>query len=55
MKPNRQQTSRVFLVLGIIFLVLGISTDYTTFSWVSVAFIIISLVVGGRWLRQRRK
>ena len=55
MKANRQQMSRVFLILGIVFLVLGISTDNTAFSWVSVALIIISLVAGGRWLRPRRK
>ena len=55
MKQKRQQTSRIFLILGIVFLVLGISTDITTFSWVSVAFIIISLAAGGRWLRPRIK
>ena len=55
MKPNRQQVSRVFLILGIVFLVLGMSTNNTTFSWISVAFIVISLVAGGRWLRPRKR
>ena len=55
MKLNRRRASSIFLILGIVFLVLGISTDITTFSWVSVAFIIISLVAGGRWLRPRKR
>lgn len=55
MKQKRQQTSRIFLILGIVFLVLGMSTDNTAFSWASVAFIVISLVVGGRWLRPRKR
>jgi len=55
MKQKKQQMSRIFLILGIVFLVLGISTDNTIFSWVSVAFIVISLAVGGRWLRPRKR
>jgi len=55
MKQKNQQMSRIFLILGIVFLVLGIGTDNTIFSWVSVAFIVISLVAGGRWLRPRKR
>ena len=51
MKMNRRTISTVFLILGIAFLAIGISIDNTAFSWVSVAFIMISLVAGGRWMR----
>jgi hypothetical protein len=36
-------------------LVIGIATDNTAFSWAAVAFIIISLLAGGRWLRPRKR
>jgi hypothetical protein len=46
--------STIFLVLGMTFLAIGIATDQTVFSWVAIAFILISLITGGRWLRKRR-
>jgi len=55
MKQNKQKASMVFLVLGMTFLVIGIATDNTAFSWAAIAFILISLVLGGRWMRPRRK
>ena len=55
MKLDKLYASNVFLILGIIFLVIGISTDNTAFSWVAIAFVTISLVLGGRWMRPRRK
>ena len=55
MKQNKRKTSSVFLILGMVFLVLGLSTDNTTFTWVSIAFIIISLALGGRWMRPRKR
>lgn len=55
MKLNKRNLSAVFLILGLVFLVIGIGTDNTAFTWASVAFVLISLVLGGRWLRPRRK
>lgn len=55
MKMNRRNISTVFLILGIIFLAIGISTDNTSFSWAAIAFILISLVAGGQWMRPRKK
>lgn len=52
---NKRRASSVFLILGLSFLVIGISTDNTTFSWIAIAFVMISLVLGGRWLRPRKK
>lgn len=44
-----------FLILGMAFLAIGISTDNKAFTWVAIAFVLISLISGGRWLRPRRK
>jgi len=55
MKKNRRQVSGAFLILGMAFLVIGLATDNTTFSWAAIVFIVISLITGGRWMRPRRK
>ncbi len=52
---NTSKASGVFLILGMAFLVIGISTDNTAFSWAAVAFVLISLFLGGRWMRPRKK
>jgi hypothetical protein len=44
----------VFLILGLAFLAIGLATDQTAFTWIAIAFVVISLVAGGRWLRRRR-
>jgi len=54
MKQNKKRISGVFLILGMAFLVLGLTTDNTIFTWISIAFIFISLVTGGRWMRPRK-
>ncbi len=51
---NRKNSSAVFLILGLAFLVIGISTDQTAFSWIAIAFVVLSLALGGRWLRPRK-
>jgi membrane protein implicated in regulation of membrane protease activity len=55
MKINRRNVSTIFLVLGMIFLAIGIGAHNTAFSWAAVACIMISLVTGGRWMRPRKK
>ena len=54
MNFNKRRVSGYLLILGMAFLVIGIATDNTVFSWVSVAFLLISLLLGGRWLRPRK-
>lgn len=51
---NRKNSSGIFLILGLVFLIVGISTDQTAFSWIAIAFVVLSLFLGGRWLRPRR-
>jgi uncharacterized membrane protein HdeD (DUF308 family) len=46
--------SSVFLILGLAFLGVGLATDQTAFSWIAIAFVVISLLAGGKWLRPRR-
>lgn len=53
MKSKRAST--IFLILGLVFLGVGIATDQTAFSWIAIAFVLISLITGGRWMRPRRK
>ncbi len=52
MKQNRRQLSIVFLTLGMTFFAIGLSTDNKAFTWAAIAFIVISLVAGGRWMRR---
>jgi hypothetical protein len=52
-KP-RKRISSVFLILGLAFLAIGIATDQTAFTWIAIAFVVISLLSGGKWLRRRR-
>jgi putative exporter of polyketide antibiotics len=54
MKLNKQRISSIFLILGMAFLLLGLATNNTVFSWTAIAFVLISLVLGGRWMRPRR-
>jgi len=50
---QRKRFSTIFLILGIAFLAIGIAADQTVFSWIAIAFLLISLISGGRWLRPR--
>lgn len=51
---NKKQISSIALLLGLVFLVIGLATDNTSYTWVSIVFILISLIVGGKWMRPRR-
>jgi hypothetical protein len=49
----RRRSSMGFLILGMVFLTIGLATDQTAFTWISIAFVLVSLVMGGRWLRKK--
>ena len=53
-REPRKRLSRVFLILGIVFLAIGIATDQTAFTWLAIAYVLISLLASGRWLRPRK-
>jgi hypothetical protein len=44
----------IFLILGLAFLTIGIATNQTAFSWLAIAFVLISLIAGGKWMRPRK-
>jgi membrane protein implicated in regulation of membrane protease activity len=50
----RKRSSMIFLVLGLVFLTIGFATDQTAFTWIAVAFVLISLLAGGKWLRRKK-
>jgi hypothetical protein len=50
----RKRSSMIFLVLGLVFLTIGFATDQTAFTWIAIAFVLISLLAGGKWLRRRK-
>jgi hypothetical protein len=52
-KQQRKRFSSVFLVLGLVFLIIGIAMDQTVYTWISIAFVLLSLVAGGKWLRRK--
>jgi uncharacterized membrane-anchored protein len=55
MKIDRRKLSGYLLIVGMMFLIIGISTKMTAFSWVAIACLLVSLVVGGRWIKPRTK
>ena len=55
MKVNKRNLSTIFLILGMISMAIGWSLDNVIFSYAAIAFIVFSLVLGGRWMRPRRK
>lgn len=54
MRFDKRRVSMYLLVLGMVALVVGIATDNTVFSWAAVVLVLLSLALGGRWLRRRR-
>jgi len=53
-QKRRGPSSSIFLILGLAFLTIGMVTDQTAFSWIAIAFVVISLISGGKWLRPRK-
>jgi hypothetical protein len=51
---KQKRASTIFLILGLAFLTIGIAVDQTAFSWIAVFFVLLSLLLGGRWLRKRK-
>ena len=50
----RKRSSMIFLILGMAFLTIGLATDQTAFTWLAIAFVLVSLIAGGKWLRPRK-
>ena len=52
--PLTRRSSPVFLTLSLAFLATGLATDNTAFTWISIAFLVLSLAMNGRWIRTKR-
>ncbi len=52
---NKRNVSKYSLLIGMMFLIIGIATDNTIFSWIAVAALLLSLLLGGRWMRPRKR
>jgi putative exporter of polyketide antibiotics len=50
---SRKRSAMIFLLLGLTFLTVGLATDQTAFTWIAIAFVLLSLVLGGKWLRKK--
>jgi len=48
-----RKASPIFLLVGIAFLATGFITNNNVFTWISIPFLIIALLAGGRWFRKR--
>lgn len=48
MKQNKRTASLVFLILGLAFLTIGMSTDNTAFSFIAIVFVLIALITNAR-------
>ena len=49
MQQNKRKPSIVFLILGLAFLTIGMSTDNTVFSLIAIVFVIIALISNSRF------
>jgi hypothetical protein len=50
---NAQKASPIFLILGLIFFVIGLSSNQNIFTLIAIVLLLISLVTGGKWLRKK--
>ena len=48
MKQNQRKPSIVFLILGLAFLTIGMSTDNSAFSIIAIVFVLIALITNAR-------
>jgi len=50
-QPLRKRSASIFLILGLVFLTIGLATDQKAFTWIAIAFVLVALISGGKWLR----
>jgi uncharacterized membrane protein YqgA involved in biofilm formation len=53
-RQQKRRSAMVFLIIGFAFLAIGISTDNTAFSYAAIVFVLIALVLGGRFFGPKR-
>jgi uncharacterized membrane protein YdbT with pleckstrin-like domain len=50
---NLRTGSPIFLILGLLFFVIGLISNQNIFTWIAIGFLLISLVAGGKWIRKK--
>jgi hypothetical protein len=50
---NAKKAAPYLLILGMMFLVIGLATDNKGFAVVSFLLVILALLTGGRWMRRK--
>lgn len=55
MKLTKRSWATIFLILGMASLSIGLIMNNTFFSYAAIGFVLISLVLGGRWMRPRKR
>jgi hypothetical protein len=53
-QKSTRRFSALFLLLGIVSLTIGIVTDQTDFTWIAIAFVVISMISSSKWFKHRR-
>jgi len=53
-RQQKRRAGMVFLIIGMAFLAIGISTDNTAFSYIAIVFVLIALVLGGRFFGPKK-
>jgi len=48
-----RRASPIFLLIGMVFLAFGFSTNNNIFTWISIVFLVISFVASGRWFKKK--
>lgn len=51
---NRKRLPLIFLILAMVFLIIGVSTDQVVFSYIAVAFAAIVFFSNSRFFRRRK-
>jgi len=55
MKLNKRSWATIFLILGMVCLSIGLIQNNTLFSYAAIVLVLLSLVLGGRWMRPRKR
>ena len=55
MNQTKGTAAGIFLILGMSFVTIGLATDNGAFSWLAIAFVVIAIILSGRWMRPGKR
>lgn len=50
---DRKRISPIFMILGLVFFIIGWATKQDAFTYAAIAFLVISLFAGGKLFRRK--